>query len=123
MIVRQLSRGTVAVFNPQPFSCIVDRLESWGSAKRTPFVLAVTEGDGSAFDNTRQRGLSASHDYCRSFPKLCYLLEDDLAESYCYPAVLEVKDGFLVAYYHSNGTGICLNSTKISKVYYDEVGL
>ena len=25
--------------------------------------------------------------------------------------------------YHSNGTGICLNSTKITKVYFDEVGL
>ena len=33
----------------------------------------------------------------------------------------EVADGFPVAYYHSNGTGICLNSAKITKVRYDEL--
>jgi hypothetical protein len=34
-----------------------------------------------------------------------------------------VADGILVAYYHSDGKGICLNSTKITKVRYEEVGL
>jgi hypothetical protein len=123
MLVRQISRGTLAVFNPQGFNCMVDRLESWGSAKRTPFVLAVTTGDGRDFDNTRNVGKSAMHGYCRTFPKMCYLLEDDTAESYCYPALVEVADGILVAYYHSDGKGICLNSTKITKVRFEEIGL
>jgi hypothetical protein len=56
-----------------------------------------------------------------SFTANCHLLEDDQRESYCYPAILEVADGFLVSYYHSNGTGICLNSAKITKVRYDEL--
>ena len=33
----------------------------------------------------------------------------------------ETEDGFLVAYYHSNGTGVCLNSTKITKITYNEI--
>jgi hypothetical protein len=55
------------------------------------------------------------------FEKNAYLLESDESESYCYPAVIETKDGFLVSYYYSNGTGICLNSTRIKKVYFSEI--
>ena len=51
----------------------------------------------------------------------CYLLEDDTTNSYCYPTIIEVDDGFLVAYYHSNGTNMCLNSTKITKVRFEEL--
>ena len=36
-------------------------------------------------------------------------------------AIQQVEDGFLVHYYHSNGTPICLNSGKIIKVLYDEL--
>ena len=123
MEVRRLSHFTVAVFNPQGCNCMVERGESWGSAKRTPFVVAVAPDDGSAFDSTKNVGLSAINGYARAFRDMCYLLEDNTEESYCYPAVIEVKDGFLVAYYHSNGTGICLNSTKITKVRFEEIGI
>ena len=55
------------------------------------------------------------------FAANCYLLEEDRSDSYCYPALQETRDDFLVAYYHSNGGEVCLNSTKIIKVYLDEL--
>ena len=55
------------------------------------------------------------------FVKDVYLLEDDYTNSYCYPAMIETKDGFLVAYYHSNNSTYCLNSSKITKVYRTEI--
>ncbi len=55
------------------------------------------------------------------FVENCYLIEDDRSNSYCYPAILEVADGFIVAYYHSNNTDVCLNSTKMIKVRFDEL--
>ena len=33
---------------------------------------------------------------------------------------VETADGFLVSYYHSNGTPVCLNSTKVIKILFDE---
>ena len=50
-----------------------------------------------------------------------YYIEDDLNNGYCYPAIYEGEDYMLVAYYHSNNTDICLNSTKIIKIYYSEI--
>ena len=55
------------------------------------------------------------------FSKNLYYLEDDLNESYCYPAIISVNDGLLVSYYHSNGTPVYLNSMKIVKIRYDEI--
>jgi hypothetical protein len=52
--------------------------------------------------------------------KCTYLLEDDLTNSYCYPSILEVEDGLLVSYYHSDGDARCLNAQKMVKIYYDE---
>ena len=120
MLVKRLSRATVAIFNPCGFQCTEARFEDWGAPRRTPFVCAVTSGDGSAFDTT---GVTSFRGAFRPFINSCYLLESDTTESYCYPASIEVKDGFLVAYYHSNGSGICLSSGKIKKIRYDEVGL
>ncbi len=34
---------------------------------------------------------------------------------------MAVRDGFLVAYYHSNGGDYTLNCLKIAKVYFDEI--
>ena len=123
MVVRHFECGTVAVFNPNGFNCMIDRMECWGASKRTPFVFAFSEGDGSEFDFTKIVGHPAMNGYGKPFREKCYLIEDNLEESYCYPAIIDTKDGFLVAYYHSNGTGICLNSTKITKVLYSELGL
>lgn len=47
--------------------------------------------------------------------------EDDLKNGYCCPAILEGEDYLLAAYYHSNNSGICLNSTKLVKVMYEEI--
>ena len=87
-----------------------------GQSPAHPYVCAVNRDGGLSFVEATKGGGGF-----RAFTASCYLLEDDQSESYCYPAILEVADGFLVAYYHSNGTGICLNSTKITKVRYDEL--
>lgn len=105
-----------AVFNPLSYTCLRPNTEGWGSPKRTPYVCAVSRDGGLSFVEATKGGGGF-----RAFTASCYLLEDDQSESYCYPAILEVADGFLVAYYHSNGTGISLNSAKITKVRYDEL--
>ena len=55
------------------------------------------------------------------FVKYCCYIEDDRNESYCYPAAIEVEDGIIVAYYHSNGSGAELSSCKITKITFDEL--
>ena len=120
MLIKRLSRGTVAIFNPCGYNCTLERYEDWGAPRRTPYVLAVTPGDGSAFNSD---GIPSVRHEFKKFTACCYYVEDDIGESYCYPAILETKDGFLVAYYHSDGTGICLKSGKITKIHFEEIGL
>ena len=103
MLVRDCGKYTVAVFNPDPEHLLRDESEPWG---RTPYVIAVSTDRGKTF--------------CK---ENVFYLEDDRRNGYCYPAITETPDGFLVAYYHSNGTDVCLNSTKIVKVEYSEIGL
>jgi hypothetical protein len=50
-----------------------------------------------------------------------YYIEDDLNNGYCYPAIIECEGGFLLAYYHSNNTDCCLNSTKIIKININDI--
>ena len=64
--------------------------------------------------------MSVSNDGGVTFPRT-YLMEDDVNDDYCYPAVLEGDDYFLAAYYHSNGTNVALNSLKVTKVLYSEI--
>ena len=99
MLVKDAGSYTLAVFNPIPRYQGRPASEPWG---RTPLVCAVS----------RDRG--------RTFPQIFYI-EDDLSNGYCYPALLETHDGFLLAYYHSNNTGICLNSCRITKVSFSEL--
>ena len=120
MQVKAAHGYTLAVFNPLGYSCIRDDREQWNSPKRTPFVLAISRDGGISF--------SDANTVCEaggllSFSASCRLLEDDTENSYCYPAIIEVKDGFLVAYYHSDNTPICLNAAKIIKVSLDEVSI
>lgn len=97
MLVKDCCGKTVAIFNPIPEHILRDDdAEFWG---RTPYVIAVSDDNGKTF--TRE--------------KLFYL-EDDLNNGYCYPAVYDGGDYALIAYYHSNGTDCCLNSTKIIKI-------
>lgn len=101
MHIRDCGALTVAVFNPVPEHLMREDSEPWG---RTPYVIAISTDRGMTF---RKENI--------------FYIEDDLTNGYCYPAIIECADGFLVAYYHSNGTGICLNSTRITKVTYKEI--
>ena len=106
MQVKKAGKYTLAVFNPIPDFCGRDReREPWS---RTPLVCAVSRDDGRNHDGT-------------SFDQLVYL-EDDRTNGYCYPAIFAGDDYFLVTYYHTNNTGYCLNSTKILKVQFSELG-
>lgn len=101
MLIKDVGNFTVAIFNPIPNHLLSDDELTWG---RTPYVCAVSYDNGKTFtkENT-------------------FYIEDDLDNGYCYPAIINGDGYFLVAYYHSNNTGICLNSTKIIKIMYDEI--
>ena len=101
MLVKDCGKLTVAVFNPVPEHLLREESEPWG---RTPYVIAVSEDRGITF--TKEN---------------VFYVENDLTNGYCYPAIVECTDGFLVTYYHSNGTDVCLNSTKITKINYNEL--
>lgn len=106
MQIKKVGSITVAIFNPKPRYYGRVEVETCETGKtlwaRTPFVCL------------------ASYDGGYTFPE-GYLLEDDPANAYCYPAVIEGSDYFLVAYYHSNDSGICLSSCKIIKVMFSEL--
>ena len=118
MRVKKFETIAAAVFNPIPFHCLNDRTEVWRSPKRTPIVCAVSRDDATSFS---RRGATFVNGRMDSFVCDVYLLEDDTTNSYCYPAMLETKDGFLVAYYHSDNTPYCLTASKITKVYRTEI--
>ena len=101
LLVKDCGENTVAIFNPVPEHVLREDYEPWG---RTPYVMAVSKDKGKTF--TKEN---------------LYYIEDDLNNGYCYPAIYAGKDYMLLAYYHSNNTGICLNSTKIIKINYDEI--
>ena len=103
MLVKDCGELTVAVFNPLPEHLLREDSEPWG---RTPYVIAVSTDGGLTFKKEN-----------------VFYLEDDLTNGYCYPAIIECQGGFLVAYYHSNGTGVCLNSTRITKIGYVEIDI
>ena len=118
MRVKPVGKYVAAVFNPQPYNCLRTDCEVWASPKRTPIVCAISENDGHSFAD---RGITSVNGGLRHFAEHSYLLETDLTNSYCYPSIQEVKDGFLVSYYHSNNTPACLNSSKIVKIRWDEL--
>ena len=120
MQIRRTGKYTVAVFNPVPFYPLNTLTEEWNSPKRTPFVLAVSEKDGVEFS---ENNLSANGKLLTFAKNNLFYIEDDLNESYCYPAIFEGDDYLLVAYYHSGGTERCLNCGKIVKIKYSEIKL
>lgn len=101
MLVKDCGKFTAAIFNPVPEHLLRDESEPWG---RTPFVVAFSENRGETFSKDK-----------------VFYVEDDLQNGYCYPAMIEGEGYFLLSYYHSNNTGVCLNSTKIVKINYDEI--
>lgn len=101
MRIKDCGDLTVAVFNPLPEHILREDTEPWG---RTPYVLAVSYDKGKTFKKEN-----------------LFYLEDDRKNGYCYPAIIDGDGYFLIAYYHSNNTEICLNSTKIVKIMFDEI--
>jgi hypothetical protein len=118
MQIRAVGGYTLAVFNPIGYNCLIEGRELWKSPKRTPYVCAISRDGGLSFVENKKTFCNGGFD---DFINSTYLLEDDRTNSYCYPAILEVEGGFLVAYYHSNGTPACLNCAKITKVSFDEL--
>ncbi|MBR5868348.1 MAG: exo-alpha-sialidase, partial [Clostridia bacterium] len=118
MRVKKIHGCPHAVFNPQGFNCLLEDTENWRSPKRTPLVLAIGGENGEHFGLD---GTTARNGGLLGFRENCYLLEEDRSNSYCYPCLQETRDGLLVSYYHSNGGNVCLNSTKITKVYREEL--
>ena len=118
MRVKRVREFTLAIFNPIGCNCLRDDYSLRGSIRRTPFVCAVSRDDGMSFNDLSgfDKGLKMM-----SFRSNAFLLEDNPGDTYCYPSIFETKDGFLVAYYHSDGGTYTLASTKISKVYFDEI--
>lgn len=117
MRVKQCGDRTVAVFNPNPYTVMTEKEESWNSAKRTPLVCSLSYDGGLSFDTT-DKILTGT--LMGPFIKNSFLVEDSDQNSYCYPSVIAVKDGLLIAYYHSGGHPCPLKSAKITKVYFDE---
>ncbi|MEE1137340.1 MAG: sialidase family protein [Acutalibacteraceae bacterium] len=101
LLIKRAGKHTLSVFNPIPNYTTRPNADgnTWG---RTPLVCAVSEDDGVTFDRI-------------------YALEDDPNNGYCYPAIIEGEDYFLVSYYHSNNTESPLTSCKMVKVMFDEI--
>ena len=108
MHMRHLPNGkTIAVWNPCPPTPLTDVRHNF---TRTPLACAVVDGKGEKFLGD-----------LLTVPAKVFLLEDDLKEAYCYPAVFAEKDYFLCAYYHSYGQKFILSATVIKKIYYSEI--
>lgn len=118
MRVKRLGDYTVSVFNPNAYHPMRDKTELWNSPKRTPLLCAVSLDDGRAFDTTDK---GAENGALHGFRDRLFLIESDESESYCYPAMIETKDGFLAAYYYSAGTPMCLAATRIKKITWKEM--
>lgn len=118
MRVKRLGDYTCAVFNPNPYSPLRTATELWNTPKRTPLLCALSQDDGRSFDTT---DTDAQNGALRGFRDRLFFIESDESESYCYPAMIETKDGFLVSYYHSAKTPMCLSATRIKKILRSEV--
>ena len=114
MLIAKANENLLAIYNPQPYSPINLTEKSIGWPRRSPLLCAISKDGGKSFENTNQV-------FAPNFVNDCVFIEDDLNESYCYPALIEVDGGFLVAYYHTNGSNYCLNCCKISKVFWEEI--
>lgn len=112
MRVKKVGCYTVAIFNPQSCNCLT------GSNSRRPLACAVSEDDGLSFNDFTDFTTSAK---MKKFMSHMTFLEDDVNNTYCYPSILAVNDGFLVAYYHSEGDSFPLRATKIVKVSFNEI--
>ncbi len=118
MRITRFRSRTLAVSNPVTWSPALEYTTPWGSPPRTPLMLAVSDNGGASF---ALRAKDYSHAAAKEFKQNCYLLEDDPADQYCYPAMIDTKDGYLIAYYCDAGAHRVLNVTRIMKVTNDEL--
>ena len=112
MRVKRLGEYTVAAFNPSSCNCLS------ASNARRPLVCAVSKDDGISFGDFTDFTTSAK---MKKFASRLYAVEDDPANTYCYPSMIEVEGGFLMAYYHSEGDSFPLRATKIVKISFEEI--
>ncbi len=113
MRVMDFGGSVIAVFNPVGHSPAAEYRTPWGSPQRSPLVLAVSGDGGLSFARpAREFTFGAFAEFCRR----CFLLEDDPADSFCYPAMIRTGDGYLVTYYCDGGSHRVLNYTRIVKV-------
>ncbi len=119
MLVRSVGKYTLAILNPMPWSGTFAIASVWGVTRdRTPFVMAIDLVGGESLVSP---DFSNRCGEFMPFIKHCCYIEDDRNETYCYPSLIEVEDGILVAYYHSNGSGAELSSGKITKITFEEL--
>ena len=118
MQVRRVGAYTAAVFNPIPYYAGNPRKEFWDSPKRTPLVCSISKKDGTDFSSNELRSCDGG---MAPLEEGLFCLEDDLTNSFCYPSLFEGPDYFLVSYYCSNDTPVCLNCARIKKIMYSEI--
>ncbi|MBP3605730.1 MAG: exo-alpha-sialidase [Clostridia bacterium] len=121
MIVRKAGSCAIAVLNPIPWAGTFGISREWLPHKdRTPFVLIADPTGGEALV---KQDFSSRVGEFMPYVRYCYYLEDDRSETYCYPSLIEVEGGLLVAYYFSDGSGKELASARIKKIRWEELGL
>jgi len=118
MRIKKTGDYVTAVLNPVGYGCTNESTEIWKSPKRTPLVCTVTGNDGKDMHATGKTFANGGLDELREHT---YIIEPAGRNSACYPALIGTKDGFLVSYYHSGGTEMCLHDTKIIKVTFEEL--
>ena len=121
MIVCKMRGFAIAVLNPIPWAGTFAIAKEWLPHKdRTPFVLIADPTGGEALV---KQDFSSRVGEFMPYVRHCYYLEDDRTETYCYPSLIEVEGGLLVAYYYSDGSGKALASARIKKILWEELGL
>ena len=118
MRIMRFGNRVLSVFNPVAWSPVLKYATPWGSPPRTPLVLAVSDDGGASF---ALRAKDYSRAAAREFMKRCFVLEDDPADQYCYPAMIDTKDGYLITYYCDNGSHRVLNVSRLLKVTKEEL--
>lgn len=121
MIVCKMRGFAIAVLNPIPWAGTFAIAKEWLPHKdRTPFVLIADPTGGEALV---KQDFSSRVGEFMPYVRHCYYLEDDRTETYCYPSLIEVEGGLLVAYYYSDRSGKELASARIKKILWEELGL
>ncbi len=118
MRVAALGDKVMAVFNPVGHSPCAAYHTPWGAPQRSPIMLSVSDDGGQSFARpAKEFSWRAFKEHTRS----CYLIEDDPADSYCYPAMIRINGGYLVTYYCDEGSHRVLNSSHVIKITDEEI--